>query len=89
MRDNDESTKHASCTRSTTTARLPPRGTPSSPIPSVGMPGGRPDPPPADAQLATKEPAMSVEAAFALGQRPMTSSITACEARPRTRKSRQ
>eukprot|EP00966_Prymnesium_polylepis_P143496 3312657-Prymnesium_polylepis.1 len=57
--DNDERTKHGSCTRCTMTARLPPRGTPSSPIPSAGMPGGRTDPPPADAQLAAKKPAMS------------------------------
>eukprot|EP00966_Prymnesium_polylepis_P076992 1783872-Prymnesium_polylepis.1 len=70
MRDNDESTKHGSCMRYTTTARLSPRGTPSSPIPSAGMPWGRPDSPSAGTELAAKEPAMNADAAFALEQRP-------------------
>eukprot|EP00966_Prymnesium_polylepis_P240774 5568097-Prymnesium_polylepis.1 len=61
MRNSDESTKRRSCTRSTATTRLPPRGTPSSPFPNAGMPGGRPDSPPAGAGLGVKEPAMSAE----------------------------
>eukprot|EP00966_Prymnesium_polylepis_P329210 7384953-Prymnesium_polylepis.1 len=70
MRANDESTKHGSCMRCTTTARLPPYEKPSGPAPNAGMPWGRPDSPPAGAELAAKEPAMNADAAFALDQRP-------------------
>ena len=54
----DESSKRRPCTRSTTPTRLPPRGTPRSPFPNAGMPGGRPVSLPAGAGLAVKVPAL-------------------------------
>ena len=58
------------------------------PFPNAGMPGGRPDSPPAGAGLGVKEPAMSAEVAFDLERRPVMNSITASAACPTARGSK-
>ena len=87
MRDNDEGTKHGSCTLCTTTARLSPCEKPSDPLTNAGVPGGRPDSAPADAPAGREGARRRTSRAFALDQRPVTNSITASPARPRARKS--